>query len=254
MKISDAKKEIEIVLDGMSQGNGVTKAVFRMIVSRPVVADAIFSASDIATEKEKTGIRFRSQSKIADAFKAGKNQSIMITLPTDVLDWIKSENEKFITGKTAEAAAVVVKSWTWTDDGVPIYFPDGVDLEFRDDLREIQKKIEKYSSRIWRQMYDASERIPDERGYRWYRISHEKLIALLIVVDEEQKAKDETYRVKRTKQEATAFAKARETGEKTQIRKWTVPCEGREEECSTDVVIEYAMPDGTKKTEQHHTW
>jgi hypothetical protein len=253
MKISDEKKEIEIVLDGSSQNNGVTKAVFRMTISRPVAVSAIFGADDIATEKGKTGIRFGPQSKVADAFKA-KNQSVMITLPESALAWIRTESEKFLSEKKAEAEAVDVKSWTWTDDGMPCYFPDGVSIEFRKDLEEMKKKIEKYSTQIWRQMREASQIVPEKQNYRWYTISHEKLLAIVSAADDAQKSKDETYQAKRTAQETTAFAIAKETGEKAMIRKWTVPCEGREEECSTDVVIEYAMPDGTKKTEQHHTW
>jgi hypothetical protein len=254
IKISDAKKEIEINLDGMSQNNGVTKTVFRMNMVRPFVISAIFEASNIATEKGKTGVRFGSGSNVADAFRA-KNQSVLITLPEEALSWIRSENKRFIAEKKAEASAVVVKSWTWTDDGMPVYYPDGVREEFREDLQKIHEKIEKYGSRIWREMFDASKNITKESdNYRWYSISHEDLIAILTVIEEEQKSKDDAREKKITEQENAAFAIAKDTGEKAQIRRWTVPCEDREEECSTDVVVEYAMPDGTKKTEQYHTW
>ena len=78
-------------------------------------------------------------------------------------------------------------------------------------------------------------------------------------ITEEGEAKISARKAECEALETAAFQKARETGEKAQIRRWTVPCsdsasDGGEEECSTDIVVEYAMPDGTKKTEQHHTW
>lgn len=50
------------------------------------------------------------------------------------------------------------------------------------------------------------------------------------------------------------FAKARETGEKQVIEQYSVPCNVPEEDCDIDIVTIYAMPDGTRKTERHHTW
>ena len=45
----------------------------------------------------------------------------------------------------------------------------------------------------------------------------------------------------------TIFATAKETGEKQYIKHYMANCNDPREECSTDVVTEYAMPDGTKK-------
>lgn len=50
------------------------------------------------------------------------------------------------------------------------------------------------------------------------------------------------------------FEKARETGEKQVIVQYSVPCNVPEEDCDIDIVTVYAMPDGTRKTERHHTW
>ena len=253
MKISDAKKEMEIELTGTSHNNGVTAAVFQMIFTRPFQAKAFFDSGDIKTLQGRTGVNFSCYSAIAKALKSGK-KDVLITLPEDALVWIGAESEKCITEHRKAAEAVQVKSWTWTDDGMPVYSPDGVGKEFRPDLRAIVARIEKYSSRIWREMQEVSERVPDECGYRWYRISHEALMSILEKVDGEQSAKDAARKAEREAKEAAAFQQARETGEKTMIRKWTAPCEDREEECSTDVVVEYALPDGTKSREQYHTW
>ncbi len=253
MKISDAKKEMEIELTGTSHNNGITAAVFQMKFARPFQAKAFFDSGDIRTLQGKTGVNFSRYSEIAKALRSGK-KDVLVTLPEDALAWVRTESEKCITEHRKAAEAVQVKTWTWTDDGMPVYSPDGVGKEFRPDLQAIVQKIEKYSSRIWKEMYQVSERVPDERGYRWYRISHEALMSILEKVDSEQSAKDTARKAEREAKEAAAFQKARETGEKVQIRKWAVPCEDREEECSTDIVAEYALPDGTKKREQYHTW
>lgn len=50
------------------------------------------------------------------------------------------------------------------------------------------------------------------------------------------------------------FNKAMETGIKQEIKRWTEECNDPDEDCDIDVIIEYAMPDGTIKTERNHTW
>lgn len=50
------------------------------------------------------------------------------------------------------------------------------------------------------------------------------------------------------------FKKAKETGEKQEICHYTDDCNDENEECEVDHVYEYAMPDGTRKIERHHTW
>ena len=50
------------------------------------------------------------------------------------------------------------------------------------------------------------------------------------------------------------FDEARETGKPVLLQKWTEPCNDPREECSLDIVQQYAMPDGSVKTERNHTW
>jgi hypothetical protein len=50
------------------------------------------------------------------------------------------------------------------------------------------------------------------------------------------------------------FNKAKETGEKQLLSKSFTECSDRNEECNMDVVYEYAMPNGTVKTERVHTY
>lgn len=50
------------------------------------------------------------------------------------------------------------------------------------------------------------------------------------------------------------FAEARETGKPVFLEKWSEPCSDPREECSLDIVAQYAMPDGGTETRRQHTW
>ena len=50
------------------------------------------------------------------------------------------------------------------------------------------------------------------------------------------------------------FDKAKETGKKQLLKKWSEPCNDPNEECDVDMIYEYAMPNGTVKGERQHTW
>ena len=50
------------------------------------------------------------------------------------------------------------------------------------------------------------------------------------------------------------FEEAKTTGEAVELDRYLMPCNDPREECSTDIVIIYAMPDGTTKTVRNHTW
>jgi hypothetical protein len=50
------------------------------------------------------------------------------------------------------------------------------------------------------------------------------------------------------------FEAAKTTGERQVLRSYIADCNDPKEECSTDIVTVYAMPDGTTKTVRNHTW
>lgn len=50
------------------------------------------------------------------------------------------------------------------------------------------------------------------------------------------------------------FAKAKETGEPQIIRQWMDECNEKDLDCSFDNIIEYAMPDGTRKIKRIHCY
>lgn len=74
---------------------------------------------------------------------------------------------------------------------------------------------------------------------------------------EEEAAKKAAAAEKKAQQEAELkekFAEAKASGKSVLIRRYTVPCCDPSEECDMDIVLEYAMPDGSTKREQNHTW
>ena len=50
------------------------------------------------------------------------------------------------------------------------------------------------------------------------------------------------------------FDEARKTGKPVILERWMEDCLDPHEECSTDMVSRYAMPDGTTRTDRQHTW
>lgn len=82
-----------------------------------------------------------------------------------------------------------------------------------------------------------------------------KKLAELAEMKEQEKERKKLEKEEEKKERIEAlFAKARETGEKQVIEQYSVPCNNPEEDCDIDIITVYAMPDGTRKTERHHTW
>lgn len=50
------------------------------------------------------------------------------------------------------------------------------------------------------------------------------------------------------------FEEAKTTGKPVELSRYTTGCNDPHEDCDLDVVVSYAMPDGSVKTERHHTW
>lgn len=86
-----------------------------------------------------------------------------------------------------------------------------------------------------------------------YGMSDEEITA------EVEKAKA-AWAAKNAKREAVAAhiedckRRARETGERVEIRHYATECHDQHEECSLDIVTEWAMPDGTIVKSYQHTW
>lgn len=65
-------------------------------------------------------------------------------------------------------------------------------------------------------------------------------------------AKDATAKTEEELKIKSIFDKAKETGTKQELKRFSEDCNGEVDECSFDYIITYAMPDGSKKTERIH--
>jgi len=71
---------------------------------------------------------------------------------------------------------------------------------------------------------------------------------------EKRKARKEALKKKLKEKEQEAFEEAKRTGHEILIDQMYVPCDGSVEECNLDILIKYAMPDGTTKIVRRHTF
>ena len=78
---------------------------------------------------------------------------------------------------------------------------------------------------------------------------------------EEIKAKIENTEMERQAEKEKAkverqakFDEAKEAGKPVELNRYMDDCNNPREECSTDIVTVWAMPDGTTKTTRQHTW
>jgi hypothetical protein len=62
------------------------------------------------------------------------------------------------------------------------------------------------------------------------------------------------HNAKEQSKEQSIFDKARNTGEKQILKRWSEECNDKNEDCCIDNVTLYAMPDGSTKTIRNHTW
>lgn len=53
---------------------------------------------------------------------------------------------------------------------------------------------------------------------------------------------------------AKKFKSAKETGHPVELYRMTDACDNPNEECDLDIIVTYAMPDGTRETKRSHTW
>lgn len=243
MQFKDTKKEgtVEFVKI-RNKGIGSTP-VFKLTLTNPVNVEGYFEIDDIKTQSGIWGIEFSKLSKIAEAFK--QKRDIILSMKKETIDNIKNiaaiELEKVM-----EEAKIDPETWEWHTgcDTGQLYIRPNTELgtEFRPDLRKIENTIEKVH------MFDAHKLFGKETEEN--TVSHETIMKIyneIIEMRNEQKA------VKQSKNDEI-FAKAKETGEKQILEQYSVECPDSDESCDIDNVIIYAMPDGTKKITQNHTW
>ena len=138
------------------------------------------------------------------------------------------------------------------------------DIEYADELEEFRNgasliqetmDIEDIESVLGRK-HDEFD-IGDYSSSHTFYMTYAEL-KKIIEVAERKKAEIEQRKqereAKRKKAIEEKFEKARETGEKIELERWTSVCNDPSADCDIDIVIRYAMPDGSTKTERYHTY
>ena len=62
------------------------------------------------------------------------------------------------------------------------------------------------------------------------------------------------YKEEKDAKRQAIFDEAKRTGQKQLLLQYSDNCNDPNEDCDVDICYEYAMPNGTIKTERHHTW
>jgi hypothetical protein len=145
-------------------------------------------------------------------------------------------------------------------------FPDG--LEF-DAKYERIKKDKDLAHAIGRVIYHkaSNQKLWESLGwkqitssgstYGGWELNAEQVAPIMeevLVATEKRKAAADKRVSDEKERIAAIFTKAKETGERQLLEKYMDDCNDPEEECSTDAVTVWAMPDGSRKTNRQHTW
>lgn len=259
MEFNDQNKNYSIEFEEIhNRYNGVVQASFVLNVSKPFQAKSRFTEGDIGTMRGVKGINFYKFSRIAKAVNS--KQDVLFSLPDEALSFIEAEAEKGKEEIRTRATQKTVRNWVWTIGGDThnLYIStddlNSLEMHFREDLKDIRNYIEKNNRRAMEFLREHSQKIERDTALYttggWYEISNTDLMVIYTTL----KAKDDKKQAAMDKKRQAVFDKAAETGERQILRQWSDECCNPEEDCSIDNIIEYAMPDGSTKTERHHTW
>jgi len=69
-----------------------------------------------------------------------------------------------------------------------------------------------------------------------------------------RKAAEAAEKTKKEAEKKAKFVEAKATGKPIELHRYVDDCNDPHEECSTDIITVWAMPDGTIKTTRRHTW
>ncbi|MCG8539527.1 MAG: hypothetical protein MJA82_06270 [Clostridia bacterium] len=123
-------------------------------------------------------------------------------------------------------------------------------------FKNAEKKIEESKIEINNE-FQTDSNLGDYSITKYYKIPFNEFKSLvrdaeniLEKVAAEKAKKDAEKKLKEQK----IFEKAKQTGEPQIISTWSEPCNDPREECNSDNVVLYAMPDGTTTTKRHHTF
>lgn len=138
------------------------------------------------------------------------------------------------------------------------------DIEYADELDEFKEGIKLIEETMdIEDIESALDRKHDEFEYGDYSITHkfymtygefQKLFEAAKQKKSEIEKEKQEREAQRQKEIAEKFKQARETGKKVELERWSAECDDPSADCDLDIIVEYAMPDGTTKIERYHTY
>lgn len=255
MQFKDGNKEYEIEYSHVINSNCHDYAVCILKINSPVFVETTVDIGDIRHEHGLIGLRFEKYSPVAKAVKS--KSPVFFPLTEEAVQFIKDlQNEKI--EELSQAAQKDPEKWFWAvgGDTHQIYLTPDTETgtTYREDLKKVEETLEKKLMWISNPLDAVSKKIDRKTGLYtetgWFEVSHADIMRIYNEIVAEKEAKKTEKEAKTT----AIFEKAKQTGEKQIIETYSVECSDPDEECDTDIVTIYAMPDGTTKTTQNHTW
>lgn len=119
-------------------------------------------------------------------------------------------------------------------------------------LKRIKSSLEKKRARYQDELKDYLVNT-ESFDYSYTDTFKIRINDILIII---KNVEEDSTRIKARKEAEikAIFDKARETGKQQELSRYTTSCNDKHEECDVDIVITYAMADGTTKTVRNHTW
>ena len=184
-----------------------------------------------------------------------------VSIPEPYAKQIRELKERAVENKEKEQKRIynfVPKKLRWATGGDThrIYITtDEIDTVLQEPkvLQKVKELIERVRG-IEKILRKHSKKIDLETGMYtldgWYEIETKYLIKPL---ENYHKKIAATFEAKENRIEELK-KKAKETGEKQELSRYTVECNDEYEECSVDIIITYILPGGEEKTARIHTY
>jgi len=242
--------------------NGIIQGSFELRVLKPFLAASKFVSGDIRKKEGIKGINFYKNTDVAIAACKLQNrtkQDVLFSLSPNAIKYINDCTEAAIQELKKQAETRTIKNWVWAIGG-----DTGKLYISTDDISSIEKRMRPVLTSIEYYIENNQHRIENLEKYShkcsrdtalyapdgWNVISNDDLMTIY------NQLKSEDTLQEQQKEDTTKhiFEMAKQTGEKQIIRQWSEECNDPREECDIDNIIEYAMPDGSTKTERYHSW
>lgn len=239
--------------------NGVPQVEFLFELTEPVQAE---TRVQFPTGYKKNLINISQYSDIAKelcAFKGIKVQDLMFQIPDEQVEAVHAEIARVHAEYIAQQEAITVTTWHWSLGGDShrclLYSNESKDTK---EIKEISRLA--HDTPCFDDLIRPKSHVVDRdvSGLYtigpWYEISDADLQAVIAEYKAAKEAR-KTAREQAEKEKYEAALKiAQETGKPAILRQWTEECNDPNEECDWDNMIEYVLPDGSKKITRSHTW